>query len=96
MKCLKIAEGKGHFSLDGKIWSPLDEINKDHILTIVTQCLDEGFEMDDPTESTVHNKAHQIIYSNLHTKFFELNSQKSRFKDESENLFKEAIEKYQE
>ncbi|EKU50611.1 hypothetical protein ACINWC323_3576 [Acinetobacter sp. WC-323] len=50
--------------------------------------------MDSPTEVTVHNKAHDIIYKNLYAKFLELNNQRTRFKDESENLFKEALAKY--
>ena len=50
--------------------------------------------MDSPTEETVHNKAHDIIYKNLYAKFLELNNQRTRFKDESEYLFKEALAKY--
>ncbi|MFT4804894.1 MAG: hypothetical protein ACI9YE_002109 [Psychroserpens sp.] len=96
MKCLKIADGKGHYSLNGVDWLLLDEIKKEHILAIVTTCLDERFEMDDPSVSPVHNKAHEIIYSNLYTKFLELEDNQSRFKDDSENLFKEAIAKYKE
>ena len=50
--------------------------------------------MDNPSEVKVHNKAHDIIYKNLYTKFVELNSQRTRFKDESESLFKESMSKY--
>ncbi|MCY3236413.1 hypothetical protein [Acinetobacter pittii] len=94
MKCLKIDNGKGFFSLDGDSWSALDEISKECILTIINLCLESSFEMDSPTEVTVHNKAHDIIYKNLYAKFLELNNQRTRFKDESENLFKEALAKY--
>lgn len=94
MKCLKIENGKGFFSLDGKSWKPLDEISKEDILIIMNLCLEGSFEMDNPSGETVHNKAHDIIYKNLYAKFFELNSQRTRFKDESENLFKEALAKY--
>ncbi|MDH1700038.1 hypothetical protein N5I05_16190 [Acinetobacter johnsonii] len=94
MKCLKIENGKGFFSLDGKSWKPLDEISKEDILTIMNLCLEGSFEMDNPSDETVHNKAHDIIYKNLYAKFFELNNQQTRFKDESENLFKEALAKY--
>lgn len=94
MKCLKIENGKGFFSLDGKSWKPLDEISKEDILTIMNLCLEGSFEMDNPSDETVHNKAHDIIYKNLYAKFFELNNQRTRFKDESENLFKEALAKY--
>ncbi|WP_394129664.1 hypothetical protein [Shewanella maritima] len=96
MKCLKIDSSKGFYSLDGAIWKPLDEISKEDILVIVNKCLEDSFEMDDPSEVTVHNKAHEIIYKSLYAKFVELNSQRSRFKDESENLFKESLAKYSE
>ncbi|ENV18691.1 hypothetical protein [Acinetobacter guillouiae] len=94
MKCLKIDNGKGFFSLDGDSWNALDEISKEDILTIINLCLEGSFEMDSPTEETVHNKAHDIIYKNLYAKFLELNNQRTRFKDESEYLFKEALAKY--
>ena len=94
MKCLKIENGKGFFSLDGKSWKPLDEISKEDILTIMNLCLEGSFEMDNPSDETVHNKAHDIIYKNLYAKFVELNKQRTRFKDESENLFKEALARY--
>ena len=94
MKCLKIDNGKGVFSLDGESWKVLDEISKEDILAIVNKCLEDGFEMDDPSEATVYNKAHEIIYKNLYAKFSELNNQRDRFKDESENLFKESLAKY--
>ncbi|KEC83669.1 hypothetical protein [Acinetobacter sp. ETR1] len=94
MKCLKIDNGKGFFSLDGDSWNALDEISKEDILTIINLCLESSFEMDSPTVETVHNKAHDIIYKNLYAKFLELNNQRTRFKDESENLFKEALAKY--
>ncbi len=94
MKCLKINSGKGLFSLDGESWKALDEISKEDILIIVNKCLEDSFEMDDPLEVKVHNKAHDIIYKNLYTKFVELNSQRTRFKDESESLFKESMSKY--
>lgn len=94
MKCLKIDNGKGVFSLDGESWKALDEISKEDIIAIVNKCLEDSFEMDDPSEATVHNKAHEIIYKNLYAKFVELNNQRTRFKDESENLFKESLAKY--
>ncbi|MGF1807261.1 hypothetical protein L4C31_18650, partial [Aliivibrio sifiae] len=79
MKCLKIDNGKGVFSLDGESWKALDEISKEDVLAIVNKCLEDSFEMDDPLEATVHNKAHEIIYKNLYAKFIELNSQRTRF-----------------
>ena len=50
--------------------------------------------MDDIDEKEVKNKAHEIIYRNLYGKFQELNSNRTRFEDESNILFKDAVEKY--
>lgn len=50
--------------------------------------------MDEYNEDILQNKAHQIIYKNINEKFKELIANKTRFKDESESLFKEAIDKY--
>lgn len=95
MKVLKIENGKGYFSLNGNdSWQQLDEISRDCVLTIVLKGMDEGFEMDDPSSSDVQNKAHEIIYKKLFSKFTDLNDQRARFKDESEALFKDAFDKY--
>ncbi len=50
--------------------------------------------MDVYSEDVMANKAHQIIYKNIFEKFSNLDSMKSKFKDESESLYKEAAEKY--
>lgn len=96
MKCLKINNGKGLYSLDGENWKTLDEIKKEDIILIIDKCISVGFDMCDPTEKQVDNKAHEIIYLKLHDKFNSLNSQRDRFKDESEELFKDAFLKYSE
>ena len=51
--------------------------------------------MDEYNEKILGNKAHQIIYKNLYEKFHNFLSNKNRFKDETDNIFKEALEKYQ-
>lgn len=61
MKCLRVTDGKGFFSLDGETWTALDEISKEDILSIINICLEDSFEMDDPSDATVHNKAHDIM-----------------------------------
>lgn len=94
MKFLKIEDNKGFFSLDGKDWHSIDEINKKHLLKLMDICLDNEFEMDIFDENILRNQAHQIIYKNIYEKFNDLAQKKSRFKDESEALYKTAIEKY--
>ena len=95
IKFLKIDNDKGYFSLEGgENWQLLDEISRDCLLSIVLKGMDEGFEMDDPESSDVKNKAHEIIYKKLYNKLKDLNDQRSRFKDESEALYKDAFVKY--
>ncbi len=96
MQFLKIEDGKGYFSTESANWNEIHEIDKDNILDIVTKGIKKGFMMDNPEEKTIQNKAHEIIYKKLYAKFFELNGQRTRFKDESENLYKDALEKYRE
>tara|TARA_R110002049_G_scaffold265924_1_gene442034 strand:- start:370 stop:663 length:294 start_codon:yes stop_codon:yes gene_type:complete len=97
MKFLKIESGKGYFSLDdGLSWNLLDLISKDALMTIIDKGIADGFEMSDPNQYKVENKTHEIIYSKLYDQFSTLNGQRDRFKDESEEMFKEAFAKYSE
>jgi len=50
--------------------------------------------MDVFDKEKIGNQAHQIIYKNISEKFSDLSKNRSRFKDESEALYREAIEKY--
>lgn len=94
MKFLKVKNNQGLFSLDGKTWSPIDQINKDHLLELLDRVLSDNFEMDEFDKDKLGNQAHQIIYKNIYEKFVELGKNKTRFKDESEAYYKDAIEKY--
>ena len=49
----------------------------------------------DQMKKEISNQAHQIIYSNLFEKFSDLLTNKNRFLDESEQLYREALQKYQ-
>jgi len=94
MKHLKIEENKGYFSIDGIKWYPVDEMNKDHLLSLVDLSLQEGFEMDDYDKEKLGHQAHQVIYKHIFEKLSDLYNKKDRFKDQSESLYKNAIEKY--
>ncbi len=94
MRILKIEDNKGYFSIDGKEWNPIDEINKDNLLSLVDISLSKDFEMDDFNKTKLGNQAQQVIYSNIFNKLTELKSIKNQFNDEIESLYKEAIEKY--
>jgi len=97
MKYLKIDNNKGFFlkgEADLAIWTEIDQIGKDDLLHLLNKAISEEFEMDSYNEELLANKAHQIIYKNFHEKFADLLNNKTRFKDESENLYKVALEKY--
>lgn len=98
MKYLKIEDNKGYFrkeSLEGiSTWVIIDQISKEDLFYLLNKAISEQFEMDEFKEEILSNKAHQIIYRNLLEKFKDLLSNKTRFKDESENLYKTALEKY--
>ena len=100
MKYLKIDDNKGFFLkieiTTEETWIEIDKITKDDLMSLLRKAMELDFEMDDFIEANLANKAHQIIYKNVFEKFKELLLTKDRFKDESENLYKEAIEKYSE
>ncbi len=98
MKYLKVEADKGYFlrpkDTATQEWIEIDKINKDDLLHLLKNALSENFEMDAFDESKMANKAHQIIYKNVYEKFSGLVSMQSKFKDESESFYKDAVEKY--
>ncbi|MCK6607836.1 MAG: hypothetical protein L6Q46_05965 [Flavobacterium sp.] len=98
MKYLKIDDNKGYFIKDKTtpdVWTEIDQIEKDDLLRLLDYATYEDFELDNFDENILGNKAHQIIYKHLSEKFSTFLSNKDRFKDEADNLYKDAIEKYQ-
>lgn len=96
MKCLRINNGKGEFSLDGANFAELDSITKEDILNLLNTALgSEGeFEMDEYDADLISNPAHKIIYSNLYEKFNELIDNRQQFIDDVEDLYKDAYDQY--
>ncbi len=98
MKYLKIENNKGFFIKDkslSDVWTEIDQIEKDDLLKLLDYASNDDFELEPYDESKLANKAHQIIYKHVSEKFTSFLSNKDRFKDEADNLYKEAIEKYQ-
>ncbi|HYG37829.1 MAG TPA: hypothetical protein VD908_04385 [Cytophagales bacterium] len=98
MKYLKIEDNKAFFWKENaeeiSPWLSIDQITKEDLFSLLNKAVSEQFEMDEFKEENLSNKAHQIIYKNLYEKFKDLLGNKTRFKDESENLYKVALEKY--
>ena len=93
MKYLKIEDNKGWY-LIGKEYQEIDKINKKDLLELLNLAEKEDFEMDAYQESLLGNKAHQIIYENIHNKLEQFLNDKSQFKKEVDEKYKEAISKY--
>ncbi|MFT3701219.1 MAG: hypothetical protein QM802_02560 [Agriterribacter sp.] len=96
MKYLKIEDNKGFYQLEVDKWIEIDKISKEDLLTLLDKALDGDFEMDVFESEKIANKAHQIIYKHLHEKFADLTENANRFKDESEQMYKDAMQKYGE
>jgi hypothetical protein len=96
MKSLKIENNKGFYRLDTtkEIWTELDQINKDHLLTLLKIATTSEFEMDEYKDGLLQNPAHNIIYKNIYGKFKDLLNNKTRFQDSVEATYKTAIDKY--
>jgi hypothetical protein len=96
MKYLKIESNKGFFRLDTTkdIWSEIDQLNKDNLLTLLKFAIDGEFEMDEYKSELLQNPAHNIIYKNIHGKFMDFVTNRTRFRDSVEATYKSALEKY--
>jgi len=96
MKYLKIDNNKGFYRIDNATenWIELDQINKEHLLSLLNKASTEDFEMDEYKDDLLQNPAHNIIYKNIYGKFQDFLTNKTRFRDTVEALYKPAIEKY--
>ena len=93
---LKINNNKGFYRLDinKEDWIELDQINKDSLLTLLKLASIGEFEMEDYDEELLQNPAHNIIYKNICGKFNDFVTNKTRFQDSVEAIYKSAIDKY--
>lgn len=93
MKILEIKDNKGFFFNNGE-WHQIDEINKDDLVFLLNSTLASSTDMDEYAEEQIGNQAHQIIYKSIYEKLITLKNNKDKFRDESDRLYQEAIEKY--
>ena len=98
MKYLKIEDNKACFRKDKtqpENWNEIDKIEKEDLMKLLDFATEDDFEMDVYNEDILANKAHQIIYKSIYEKLNNFLTNKDRFKDQTENVYKEALEKYQ-
>ena len=94
---LKIDNNKGYYlkNVEGvEVITEIDQICKEDLLYLLKKVINDNFEMDEFKPELLSNKAHMIIYKSLYEKFTELKANKNRFVEESESLYKEALDKY--
>lgn len=96
MNYSKIENSKVYYRLeDGEDWVEIDQIDKEDLLVLLDKfILEEDFELEEFDKKSIKNDVHKIIYEDIYNKFKNLNDNKDRFKDESNNRFKEAFNKY--
>lgn len=96
MKYLKIENNKGFYRIDSTVenWTELDQINKDHLLSLLKIASEKDFAMDEYKDELLQNPAHNIIYKNIYGKFNDFLSNKTRFQDSVEATYKTTFEKY--
>ncbi|RJE81996.1 hypothetical protein [Paracoccus onubensis] len=95
MKILKIEGGCGYFWVAASDeWRKIDEIDKHELLSLLNLFLDGDVQMDSPEENSLPNEVHKIIYSHIFQKLSSLSESKSSFKDDSERLYFDEINKY--
>ncbi|MTI39200.1 hypothetical protein [Fulvivirga lutimaris] len=96
MTYLKIENNKGFYRLDGtkQEWLELDQIGKDDLIKLLSIATTQDFSMDEYKNELLMNPAHNIIYKNIYGKFSELLSNKTRFQDSVNSMYKTAIDKY--
>ena len=95
MKILKIENGNGFFRIvDGGDWDTIDKIDKDALMKLLDLFLSEDVDMDSLEENNLANPAQQIIYKSISEKLGNLKENKSKFKDESDQTYLDAIQKY--
>lgn len=95
MKYLKIEENNAEFLKKDNSYEKIDKIDKNDILFLINAAMEKNdFEIDVYDSQKIKNPAQQIIYENIYKKFGELLKNKNQLKDQVDNMYKDAFEKY--
>jgi len=95
MKILKIENGRGFYLVTQTgSWKEIDKIDKIGLMSLVDTLLEKDVEMDVTSDVNLPHQAHRIIYSKIQEKLTVLQSNKTKFSDESQRLYYEEIQKY--
>lgn len=95
MKYLKIEENNAEFLKKDNSYEKIDKIDKNDLLFLINAAMEkDDFEIDVYDSQKIKNPAQQIIYENIYKKFDELLKNKNQLKDQVDNMYREAFEKY--
>ncbi len=99
MKILKIENNTGYFRKNSNDeWESIDKIDKDGLMMLLNIYMNiDSIDMDsyEAEEYPIANPAQKIIYKSIFDKFSHLAKHKDTFKDASDSLYWEEIQKYQ-
>ncbi len=97
MKLLKIDANLGYYLDDKNDFAPVDKITKGDLLRLVNLTLDEeAVEFDEYSDEDIKNQAHQIVYKSISEKLQGLRERRQEFIDESERMYLQEYERYQD
>jgi hypothetical protein len=95
MKYLRINGSNGEFYNKMSQYTIIDKIDKEDLLFLINSAVEkEDFEIEPYDSEKIKNPAQQIIYENIYKKFEELLKNRNQLKDQVDNLYKDAFEKY--
>lgn len=95
MKYLRINDTDGEFLNKDSLYVLIDKIDKDDLLFLIDSAVEkDDFEIEPYDSEKIKNPAQQIIYENIYKKFDELLKNKTQLRDQVDNLYKDAFEKY--
>ena len=99
MTLLKINNNKGMFSTDGTNYVEIEKISKDDIYKIFEIILNEDeitIEESNDTDKKISSPAQNIIYNNIYEKVKEVILEKEDIKSFDDDIYYEAMKKYEE
>lgn len=96
MKVLKIENKKCFYSTNGTDYNSIVDISKEDIYSILDIIYNsEDFSMDEYSDEVeINNDVEKLIYQNIYTQLNGFIQIKENLKQEIDNEFKEAKEKY--
>lgn len=96
MKLLKIENNMGHYLDKEGGFSTIDKITKEDLLRLADLTLENDIELDEYSDQTIKNHAHQIVYKSIFQNLKNLASRRQEFTDEASRLYLSEYDKYKD